>query len=60
MKLTHKEQEICNEYSKRDEEGYVHCPECPLNICNNIFYRLECYATCDGRTAMAKKLKRYK
>lgn len=59
MKLTPKEQEICKEYSKRDEEGYVHCFECPLNIGNNIFYRLECYATIDGRTLEAKALKRY-
>ena len=59
MKLTPKEQEICNEYSKRDEDGFVHCHECPLNLCNGFTYWLECYATIDGRTAEAKALKRY-
>lgn len=59
MKLTPKEKEICNEYGKRDEDGFVHCHECPLNLSNGFIYWLECYATIDGRTAEAKKLKRY-
>ena len=25
-----KEQKICDEYSARDERGFVHCSECPL------------------------------
>lgn len=32
MKLTKEEKEICKEYSKRDEKGFVHCIECPLTI----------------------------
>lgn len=58
MKLTPKEQEICDKYSAHDEEGYVHCSECPLSICNNYMCGLECYATIDGRTREAKKLVR--
>lgn len=60
MKLTPKEQEICEEYSKHGEDGRVRCHECPLNICDSVFLGLACYATIDGRTAEAKKLKRYK
>ena len=32
MKLTKEEKEICKQYSKRDENGMVHCNECPLVI----------------------------
>lgn len=28
-----KEREICDKYSARDENGKVHCKECPLNLC---------------------------
>lgn len=30
MKLTDEEKEICKKYGRRDEEGFVHCHECPL------------------------------
>lgn len=32
MKLTEEEQKICDHYSERDEQGIVHCSECPLVI----------------------------
>lgn len=60
MKLTPKEKEICDEYSKRGADGLVRCHECPLNICNNYIQGLECYATIDGRSSKAKNLKRWK
>ena len=60
MKLTPKEQAICDEYSAVREDGFVRCHECPLNICNNYMQGLECYATIDGRTREAKALKRWK
>lgn len=28
--LTERQAKICKKYSKRDEDGYVHCKECPL------------------------------
>lgn len=58
MKLTPKEQEICDRFSERDSDGYVHCNECPLNIRNDFEYGIECYATIDGRTREARELKR--
>lgn len=30
MRLTKEEKETCKKYSARDEEGFVHCHECPL------------------------------
>lgn len=32
MRLTKEEKEICEVYSKRDENNTVHCFECPLVI----------------------------
>lgn len=32
MRLTKEEKEICEQYSKRDENNTVHCYECPLVI----------------------------
>lgn len=32
MKLTKFEKDICKKYSRRDKEGRVHCPECPLAV----------------------------
>ena len=32
MKLSEEEEKICQKYSARDEEGFVHCKECPLLI----------------------------
>lgn len=60
MKLTPKEQEICDKYGALDADGYVHCNECPLNICDSYIQGFECYATIDGRTKEAKGLIRYK
>lgn len=57
MKLTEREKEICKEYRKKKELGIVGCWYCPL-----VIDQLECicYANVDGRTRIAKKLKRYK
>lgn len=30
--VTQKEKEICKKYSARDENGFVHCKECPLVV----------------------------
>jgi hypothetical protein len=30
--LTEKQKKICKKYGARDEEGFVHCKECPLAI----------------------------
>lgn len=30
--MTEEEKNICKQYSARDEEGKVHCMECPLVI----------------------------
>ena len=62
MKLTEKEQAICNEYGARGEDGHVRCSECPLNLNKPEYiddprFGTLCYATIDGRKA--KKLKRY-
>lgn len=59
MKLTPKEQEICDKYSSYDETGHVHCTECPLTLDIKYCEYCECYATIDGRTKEARELKRY-
>ena len=63
MKLTPKEQEICNEYSKTDSTTrLVRCNECPLNLYNQdpwIWDYTDCYANIDGRMKEAKELKRF-
>jgi len=51
MKLTEKEKEICKRYTSLKK-----CPACPLAIDK---YLCRCYATIDGRTREAKRLKRY-
>lgn len=55
MKLTPREQAICDEYSKQDKDGFVHCDECPLFV--DIFDFI-CYANIDGRTTEARQLER--
>ena len=30
--LTERQKKICEKYSARDSEGYVHCYECPLSV----------------------------
>ena len=63
MKLTEKEQEICNEYSKPDPTTrLVRCKECPLSLHKQdpwLWDCLDCYANIDGRSREAKELKRY-
>ena len=59
MKLTEKEQKICDIFSQKDETGKVHCFECPLSLVDTVA-PYTCYATIDGRTEEAKKLKRWK
>ena len=41
--LTDKQKKICEKYSERDENGKVHCNECPLVI---NAYALMCKAVC--------------
>lgn len=56
MKLAKEEKEICNEYSKRDEKGFVHCNECPLAIdkryalCKKTITKQEWDARCKDET----------
>lgn len=40
MKLTKEEQEICDRFSARDKDGYVHCADCPLSIKGSFNYGL--------------------
>ena len=35
--MTRKEKEICRKYSARDENGLVHCKECPLVVDSDGF-----------------------
>lgn len=58
MKLTEEEQKICDKYGSYDDTGRVRCFACPLCISNNPGYGLECYATIDEESQMAKELKR--
>lgn len=34
--LNAKEEKICDKYSAVDDEGYVHCYECPLNLVGRV------------------------
>lgn len=38
------EQKICDKYSKRDEQGFVHCYECPLKKGNPVQWDFRCKA----------------
>lgn len=42
MKLTKEEEEICKKFSARDEDGYVHCIDCPLAM---DLYQFDCKKT---------------
>jgi len=44
MRLTPKNQKICDKYSAYDEEGNVHCSECPLKVGNPDNYDFRCKA----------------
>lgn len=57
MKLTETEKRICETYRQYDSDGFLHCCDCPLNVIDG--FGLECYATIDGRSTQAKRLKRY-
>lgn len=39
-----REQKICDKYSKRDVDGYVHCKECPLTKGDANYYDFRCKA----------------
>lgn len=44
MLTNDRERKICAKYSARDEEGYVHCSECPLTKGNPKQYDFRCKA----------------
>lgn len=58
MKLTPAEQAICDKYSARDADGYVHCLQCPLNL-DRLLGAPACYAIVDGRVFRGLHLRRY-
>ena len=39
-----KEKKICDRYSKRDEDGKVHCRQCPLQKGDGRQYDFRCKA----------------
>ena len=41
MLSTDEQRKICAEYGKRDEDGFVHCHQCPLVI--SVYWRM-CHA----------------
>lgn len=41
--MTERQQKICDKYSKRDNEGRVHCKECPLRVSKD-YYDFRCRA----------------
>ena len=55
MKLSEKEQAICDRYSARDADGYVRCNACPLVIDRAACL---CVANADGRTREAREMRR--
>ena len=46
MLTNDRERRICAKYSAIDEQGYVHCNECPLNKGNHRMWDFRCKATC--------------
>lgn len=52
MLTNDRERKICEKYSAPDENGFVHCHECPLNKGNPRQYDFRCKAVChyDRRT----------
>jgi hypothetical protein len=46
MKLTDKEKEICEIYSQKDDNGFVDCERCPLNL-DRYLDAPQCYLTID-------------
>lgn len=52
MKLTEDEKEICRQYGARDDDGTVHCFECPLVIDKREFI---CKANCTAEEWTERK-----
>ena len=52
MKLTSEEMDICKQYSKRTEDGLVHCYECPLALDTR-------YAVCKKNVSKKEYLAEY-
>ena len=46
MLTNDRERRICAKYSAIDEQGHVHCNECPLNKGNHRMWGFRCKATC--------------
>ena len=46
MLTNDRERKICAKYSAIDEQGKVHCNECPLNKGNYRTWDFRCKATC--------------
>ena len=59
MKMTDREEDICDKYRTKDKNGHVQCYKCPLNLTAKYGDGPECYATIHGGTSEAKELKRY-
>lgn len=39
MKLSEEQETVCGVFSRRDKQGFVHCPECPMILDH---YRIAC------------------
>lgn len=49
--LNNREQKICDKYSRIDEEGKVHCMECPLRVGTGEFdFRCKANSYYDKKT----------
>jgi hypothetical protein len=44
MITNEKDRKICEKYSTRDKDGYIHCSECPLVKGNPQKYDFRCKA----------------
>lgn len=52
MLKTESERKICEQYSKRDKDGHVHCFECPLRIQGRS--EVMCRANCHYNAAIGE------
>lgn len=57
MKLTKTEEEFCRKFGTPDEEGNVHCDDCPLDLSSE--WEMCCYATISRKEAEEMELRRY-
>ena len=48
--MTKKEKKICEEYSKRDSQGKVHCRICPLRIGKGFDFRCKANSVYNRKT----------